>query len=467
MKNRIKLVSVPEIGICDDGMVSCGGRERNYSFRIVKSAVVTAGFLAAMEVLVPLHTAYAEPDTMNYSIKEVPEAKTSIDTKFDLIFNSKAFAGGKAPGSLFEAKAKIEEWKESTEIPMLTGIAMQEPTVEITGEGTVPEALLENMTGVLIPETLFESMTVISAPETEIPKVDVIVSGGDVIKELPEDIMIPGRADTEELPEDVIVPDTDPAEDTDNNIVPPGYGTAEENEMEDIRVPEEKETAEDVVAPGDDDIEDDPVTDGPATDEPADEDTITEDDSITEEVSETPAAGFLIDGEGMVCGTDGTALAAAGGYLELPSEGCVGIRSGALAEIGTEIIEVYIPENISIIEEGAFSGMYFLEWIEAAAENPGCMTIDGVLFDGSGTTLLAFPGGRIDMYVVPAEVTRIASGAFSDTAASRLDFWQCGAIEFSENIFGAHNGNGIEVRVPEEYIPWYQEVFAGYDVLIL
>lgn len=452
MENRIKPLSIPEIGICDGAVISCGCREKNYSFGIVKAAVVTAAFLAVMEIIAPLYTKCTEPDAPNYSIKEIPEVNVRIDTKPDLIFYSEAFAGGKAPGSLLEAKAKAEEWKEYAGFPMLTEIAVQEPAVEITEEGTASEALFESMTGAL-------------TPETDIPKEDVIVPETDEIKELPGDVMISGGADTEGLPGDVIVPDLDPAKDKEQDMVLPEYGIAEENETGDMKMPEE----EDAAAPGNDGIEDDSVTGGAVTDEPADNDTITEDDSITEEVPETPAAhaGFLIDGEGMICGIDVTALPTADGYLELPSEGCVGIRSGAFAEIGTGIAEVYIPENISVIEEGAFSGMCFLEWIEAAAGNPGCMTIEGVLFDGSGTTLLAFPGGRTDMYIVPENVTGIASGAFLDTAISRLDFWQCGAIELGENIFGTHNGNGIEVRVPEEYMPWYQEAFAGYDVLIL
>ncbi|WP_251389488.1 leucine-rich repeat domain-containing protein [Mediterraneibacter agrestimuris] len=453
MKNRIKLVCIPEIGICDDGILSCS-REKNYSFDIAKAAIVTAGFLAAMEVLAPLHTQYAEPDTMNYSIKEIPEVKKVADTKFDLMFHSKAFAGDKASGSFLKAGAKLEEWKESTELFMLTEIAMQIPVVEITMEETAPEESFESVTGVLIPEI-------------DIPKENIIISESDDINELPGDLIISGRDDTEELKEDVIVPDTGFTEDIDNDIVLPGDDMPEENEIGDITVPKE-DTSEDVVTPGDDDIEDDFVTDGPAVDESAD-DIIMEDDSNTEEIPETPAApaGFLIDGEGMICGSDGALLAATDGYLELPSEECVGIRSGAFAEIGTGITEIYIPPNISIIEEGAFSGMHFLEWIEAAAGNPGCVSIDGVLFDRNGTTLLTFPGGRMDMYVVPAEVTRIASGAFEDTAISRLDFWQCKAIELGENIFGVHNGNGIEVRAPEEHILWYQEIFAGYDVLIL
>lgn len=456
MKKRIRLASVPGIGVCDDAMIGCSGEEKKYRICIAKPAAILAGFLLAMESVAPLGADYIEPDMLDYSTNKILEPKVRMDKRSDLIFHSEVFAGGKESVSLFESKAKIEEWKENTEIPMLTEIAVQVPIVEDTEEETVPENMYGHTTEVWISETVM-------------PDEGVMVPGSADISDMPGDIVIPENDGTEESPEDIIVPDTDYAGDTGSDTILSGDGMKEENETKDTIVPEAGDAAEDVPALGDDKIEEGSVTDGTAADEPVHGDTITEDGGTTEEITETPdtPAGFLIDGEGMICGIGDTVLAAANGYLELPSEGCVGIRSGALEGIGTGIAEIYIPANISIIEEGAFSGLCSLGWIEAAEGNPGCMSIDGVLFDGNGTMLLAFPGGRTDTYVVPAEVTRIASGAFKDTVISRLDFWLCGEIGLGENIFGTHNGNGIEVRVPEENISWYQEVFAGYDVMIL
>lgn len=177
--------------------------------------------------------------------------------------------------------------------------------------------------------------------------------------------------------------------------------------------------------------------------------------------------GFVIDENEMICGIDTEILSISDGYLELPSEDCVGIRRGALAEIGDLIREVYIPSNISTIEEGAFLGLTCLEWIEAESGNTGCISVDGVLFNGNGTTLLTFPSGRTDGYIVPVNVTGIASSAFADTQITFLDLWSCEPLMIGESIFGEQGGKGLEVRVQEKDMEWYQNAFAGYDVCIL
>lgn len=194
------------------------------------------------------------------------------------------------------------------------------------------------------------------------------------------------------------------------------------------------------------------------------------DDPMTEEGdagSPVLVNGFLVDSEGMICGMDAAMVEVIDGYLELPSEYCTGIRSGALVENGAGIVEVYVPSNLTVIEEGAFSNLYCLEWIEVSGENPEYMSRDGVLFDGSGSTLLVFPGGRVDMYSIPENVTRIADGAFANTCIYGLDFWKCDLVEIGEDVFGEHLGAGIEIRVPDEYTDWYQNAFAEYKVQIL
>lgn len=189
---------------------------------------------------------------------------------------------------------------------------------------------------------------------------------------------------------------------------------------------------------------------------------------IVEEVDPPSAfSGFVIDENGMICGIDTEILSISDGYLELPSEDCVGIRRGALAEIGDLIREVYIPSNISTIEEGAFSGLTCLEWIEAEPGNTGCISVDGVLFNGNGTTLLTFPSGRTDGYIVPVNVTGIASSAFANTQITFLDLWSCEPLMIGKSIFGEQGGKGLEVRVQEKDMEWYQNAFAGYDVCIL
>ena len=145
---------------------------------------------------------------------------------------------------------------------------------------------------------------------------------------------------------------------------------------------------------------------------------------------------FVIDEEGMICDFYPEYASISDGVLTLPEDGCTGIRSGAFADCGAEIYEIYIPAAISVIEEGAFSGLDFLEWIEAEEGNPGCCSVDGVLFDATCTVLLAFANGRIGTYLVPGTVTRIGEGAFENTSITALDLRQCGNVTFGNNVFG-------------------------------
>ena len=205
-----------------------------------------------------------------------------------------------------------------------------------------------------------------------------------------------------------------------------------------------------------------------AGEEISDEDSLAGEENFVEGAGETLILnGFVIDEEGLICGTDETTVAVSEGYLELPSEGCIGIRSGALTDIGAGIREVFLPSNLTLIEEGAFSGFVCLEWIEAETGNSGCISVDGVLLDGSGTKILAFPGGRTDGYIVPSGVTEIADRAFANTNITYLDLWGCEPLQIGAAIFGEQGGNGLEVRVPAAYLEWYENAFAGYDVRIL
>ena len=139
------------------------------------------------------------------------------------------------------------------------------------------------------------------------------------------------------------------------------------------------------------------------------------------------AGGFYVDSAGMITGiADPSAVR--DGYLELPSEGCSGIASGAFLNAPAGIREIYIPENIVTIEAGAFLGLDEMEWYEKTPSG-GMYTQDGVLFSEGGTCILAFPPARIGSYKVPVQVTRFAADAFAGSRSEALDAEECGAID--------------------------------------
>lgn len=133
--------------------------------------------------------------------------------------------------------------------------------------------------------------------------------------------------------------------------------------------------------------------------------------------------GFLVDTSGMICGIADTDVISEG-YLVLPGEGCSGIRASAFADVPEPITEIYIPGNITRIEEGAFAGLRSLEWLEAEGSD-ACFTEDGVLFSENGTCILGFPSARTGSYKVPDRVTRFASDVFEGAQIETLDAVGC------------------------------------------
>ena len=145
------------------------------------------------------------------------------------------------------------------------------------------------------------------------------------------------------------------------------------------------------------------------------------------DIAET-ATPFLIDGDGMLYGINEEMLDCTSGVLELPSENCVGIRSHAFINGFTDIYEIYIPSNISVIETGAFDGIDNLFDIVVEEGNLNYTSIDGVLYDEDRTTLLTFPAGRTGGYIVPTQTERIAANAFAQTGLSVIDIRDCGTL---------------------------------------
>lgn len=77
------------------------------------------------------------------------------------------------------------------------------------------------------------------------------------------------------------------------------------------------------------------------------------------------------------------------------------------------LTEITIPESVSYIGEFAFEQCSSLTNIYVDPDNPYYSSINGVLFDKTGTELMWCPKQVDDTYVVPESVTNIKSFAFS------------------------------------------------------
>ena len=196
------------------------------------------------------------------------------------------------------------------------------------------------------------------------------------------------------------------------------------DEAKDVITDKPKDTivdeAKDVITDGPKDTIVDESNDIPKNDTEESED-------AKKDIAET-ATPFLIDEAGMLYGINEEMLDCRSGVLELPSENCVGIRSHAFINGFTDIYEIYIPSNISVIETGAFDGIDNLFDIMVEEGNINYTSIDGVLYDEEEITLLAFPAGRTGGYIVPTQTERIAANAFAQTGLSVIDIRGCGTL---------------------------------------
>ena len=80
----------------------------------------------------------------------------------------------------------------------------------------------------------------------------------------------------------------------------------------------------------------------------------------------------------------------------------------------SSLTEITIPAGVTSFDYPTFSGCSSLANIYVEEGNELFKSISGLLYDKSGTTLLAFPGGRNNTeYTIPKRVTKIGAFAFS------------------------------------------------------
>ncbi len=360
--------------------------------------------------------------------------------------------------SAAESSSQEPESKEEDAVVMRSIISdvvmpQAEETENLTAEATLPEIIMP------MPEEPY-----VIVPEY-LPDVSVIVE--DIVKNVSEpDITVPENPDNistsiESGPEDIVIEDIEnpsemvseqrPDTSTPSEAIIPTIPTEPE-----VIMPEKP--AEEPVMP-EPAVPDMEITEpGAAEDVPA--------DIVEEENEETaPASCFLLDEAGMLYGFLPEYADIADGCLALPAE-CTGIRSGAFMGCGAGIMELYIPAGASVIEEGAFSGLDNLEWIDVEGGNPGYASEGGVLFDSTRSVLVKFPNGRLYGYSVPYYVALIADRAFEGTSIYRLDIRNCADLSFGANAFGYSAGNGIEIAVPEAKFDMYTQMLSGYGFIL-
>ena len=107
----------------------------------------------------------------------------------------------------------------------------------------------------------------------------------------------------------------------------------------------------------------------------------------------------------------------------------------------TSLTSITIPDSVTSIGDYAFVCCTSLTMIYVDKNNADYISVDGVLFDNSFTTLMCFPGGKAGDYIVPFGVTSIGECAFeycngleSVIIPNSVKCIECGAFEGCENL---------------------------------
>jgi len=105
-----------------------------------------------------------------------------------------------------------------------------------------------------------------------------------------------------------------------------------------------------------------------------------------------------------------------------------------------KLANVSLPAGATNIASGAFASCSALTNIAVSTDNPAYKSVDGVLFDKEGKTLVQFPAGKSDSYTVPDTVTAVAPGAFEGASAVEK-------IEFPAELAGRLDSLGLPAEL--------------------
>ena len=96
-------------------------------------------------------------------------------------------------------------------------------------------------------------------------------------------------------------------------------------------------------------------------------------------------------------------------------DGVTSIGEGAFGRCSS-LTSITIPESVTSIEDYAFLDCTSLTSLLVDTGNPNYISVDGVLFNKSMTSLLVYPTGKAGTYTIPDGVTRIGAWAFGNCA---------------------------------------------------
>ncbi|MDR0525135.1 MAG: leucine-rich repeat domain-containing protein [Spirochaetaceae bacterium] len=110
------------------------------------------------------------------------------------------------------------------------------------------------------------------------------------------------------------------------------------------------------------------------------------------------------------------------------------IGDGAFQEC-SNLTSLAIPASVSFIGNGALAICQKLTSISVAGGNAEYRSVDGLLFDKSGKTLIQCPGGKSGVYIIPESVSAIGEGAFWGCSGLTNVIIPAGAVSIGDYAF--------------------------------
>lgn len=146
------------------------------------------------------------------------------------------------------------------------------------------------------------------------------------------------------------------------------------------------------------------------------------------------------------------------------SEGLLTIREQAFAGC-TALASISLPASLAEIKFGAFDQCSALLGFNIDAANTNYADIDGVVFNKTLNTLIAYPQAKAGAYAVPAGVTAIGPGAFRDAVRLSAVTLPDGLSSIgSQAFYGCEALLSVTIPAGVSSIPNY--AFAGCKRLV-
>jgi len=98
-------------------------------------------------------------------------------------------------------------------------------------------------------------------------------------------------------------------------------------------------------------------------------------------------------------------------FLDLSGSTFTSIGNSAFSNC-TSLASITIPNSVTSIGNSAFPGCTSLMAINADAANTAYISVDGVLYNKSKTTLVIYPTGKTEAFAIPNGITSIGDYAF-------------------------------------------------------